>query len=245
MLHKVTFPRADGRLAPSARAASWTLPPPSLLLPRPRPPRPSAPFEESSPRSPPPPPLGFFDPFGTLSGDVIRECFDRPRYVEIQARAHLPAGLPGSGYDPHDPVYLISCYLMRWFWFLLITKLLRTSFGQGSIPVSRKQTAYPPAPQNPSYRRGNDSIAPSLRRRSPSCAPPRGGGSGVCTGIIIRDRPNPVPVRRSRCRPNTSTRMPASTIWVSRTSIDRNDASTNRASSSWCRPFGNRTSAGT
>jgi hypothetical protein len=28
--------------------------------------------------------LGFFDPFGMLSGDVTQECFDRLRYVEIK-----------------------------------------------------------------------------------------------------------------------------------------------------------------
>ena len=30
------------------------------------------------------PPLGFFDPFGMLSGDVTQERFDRLRYVEIK-----------------------------------------------------------------------------------------------------------------------------------------------------------------
>eukprot|EP00985_Skeletonema_marinoi_P023370 scaffold15541_cov138-Skeletonema_marinoi.AAC.1 len=30
------------------------------------------------------PPLGFFDPFGLLSGDVSQERFDRLRYVEIK-----------------------------------------------------------------------------------------------------------------------------------------------------------------
>ena len=30
------------------------------------------------------PPLGFFDPFGLLSGDVTQERFDRLRYVEIK-----------------------------------------------------------------------------------------------------------------------------------------------------------------
>ena len=30
------------------------------------------------------PPLGFFDPFGMLSGDVDQERFDRLRYVEIK-----------------------------------------------------------------------------------------------------------------------------------------------------------------
>ena len=29
-------------------------------------------------------PLGFFDPFGMLSGDVTQERFDRLRYVEIK-----------------------------------------------------------------------------------------------------------------------------------------------------------------
>ena len=30
------------------------------------------------------PPLGFFDPFGLLAGDVTQERFDRLRYVEIK-----------------------------------------------------------------------------------------------------------------------------------------------------------------
>merc|ERR1719203_1646455 len=30
------------------------------------------------------PPLGFYDPFGMLSGDVTQERFDRLRYVEIK-----------------------------------------------------------------------------------------------------------------------------------------------------------------
>ena len=30
------------------------------------------------------PPLGFFDPFGLLSGDATEERFDRLRYVEIK-----------------------------------------------------------------------------------------------------------------------------------------------------------------
>ena len=30
------------------------------------------------------PPLGFFDPFGLLSGDATQERFDRLRYVEIK-----------------------------------------------------------------------------------------------------------------------------------------------------------------
>merc|ERR1711971_1302083 len=59
------------------------------------------------------PPLGFFDPFGMLSGDVTQERFDRLRYVEIKhgriaqlaflgniitrAGIHLPGDIVYSG----------------------------------------------------------------------------------------------------------------------------------------------------
>jgi len=59
------------------------------------------------------PPLGFFDPFGLLSGDVDQERFDRLRYVEIKhgricmlaflgqivtrAGIHLPGNIDSSG----------------------------------------------------------------------------------------------------------------------------------------------------
>merc|ERR1712051_507144 len=63
------------------------------------------------------PPLGFFDPFGMLSGDVTQERFDRLRYVEIKhgriaqlaflgqvvtrGGLHLPGGinLAGDSFD--------------------------------------------------------------------------------------------------------------------------------------------------
>ena len=60
------------------------------------------------------PPLGFFDPFGLLSGDVDQERFDRLRYVEIKhgricmlaflgqvttrAGLHLPGNIDYSGH---------------------------------------------------------------------------------------------------------------------------------------------------
>mgnify|MGYP006173726317 FL=1 len=60
------------------------------------------------------PPLGFFDPFGMLSGDVTQERFDRLRYVEIKhgriaqlaflgqivtrAGLHLPGDIDYSGH---------------------------------------------------------------------------------------------------------------------------------------------------
>jgi len=59
------------------------------------------------------PPLGFFDPFGMLSGDCTQERFDRLRYVEIKhgriaqlaflgqittrAGYHLPGPIDGAG----------------------------------------------------------------------------------------------------------------------------------------------------
>ena len=59
------------------------------------------------------PPLGFFDPFGMLSGDVTQERFDRLRYVEIKhgriaqlaflgniitrAGVHLPGNIDYAG----------------------------------------------------------------------------------------------------------------------------------------------------
>ena len=59
------------------------------------------------------PPLGFFDPFGMLSGDCTQERFDRLRYVEIKhgriaqlaflgqvvtrAGIHLPGDIDYSG----------------------------------------------------------------------------------------------------------------------------------------------------
>jgi len=59
------------------------------------------------------PPLGFFDPFGLLAGDVTQERFDRLRYVEIKhgricqlaflgqivtrAGIHLPGNIDYSG----------------------------------------------------------------------------------------------------------------------------------------------------
>merc|ERR1712083_804780 len=61
------------------------------------------------------PPLGFFDPFGMLSGDVTQERFDRLRYVEVKhgricqlaflgqittrAGIHLPGDIDYSGHS--------------------------------------------------------------------------------------------------------------------------------------------------
>ncbi len=74
------------------------------------------------------PPLGFFDPFGMLSGDVTQERFDRLRYVEIKhgriaqlaflgqivtrAGIHLPGNIDyaGDSFDsyPNDIAALIG-----------------------------------------------------------------------------------------------------------------------------------------
>merc|ERR1711935_1189806 len=86
------------------------------------------------------PPLGFFDPFGLLAGDVTRERFDRLRYVEIKhgricqlaflgqivtrAGIHLPGNIDYSGdsFDSFPPAGLVQLISLVGFLEIAVMK---------------------------------------------------------------------------------------------------------------------------